>query len=131
MAYVIVFRSRLRPGVEADYGTRAGGMYELASTMPGLLSSRDYVADDGERVALIEFDTAEHLRAWARDPTGVCRTVPAPGRETRPGFVEQSRHPEQKRAGRFARRPCLDARPEELKELGFVRDPECSGGARR
>jgi antibiotic biosynthesis monooxygenase (ABM) superfamily enzyme len=61
--HVIVFRSRLRPGVEIDYDKRAGAMYDLAMTMPGLLASKDFVAEDGERVAIIEFDSAD---AWTR-----------------------------------------------------------------
>jgi heme-degrading monooxygenase HmoA len=64
VSYVIVFRSRLRPGVEAAYGTRAEEIYDLAVQMPGLLSSKDFVAEDGERLTIVEFDTAEHLAAW-------------------------------------------------------------------
>jgi heme-degrading monooxygenase HmoA len=66
--YVIVFRSRLRPGVEAEYSAKADEMYGIVSAMPGLLSAKDFVADDGERVAIIEFDSAEHLRAWREHP---------------------------------------------------------------
>ncbi len=36
--------------------------------MPGLLGAKDFVADDGERVAIIEFDTREHLEAWRDHP---------------------------------------------------------------
>lgn len=64
MSYVIVFRSRLRPGVEEAYGRRAGEIYAMAEQMPGLIASRDYTAEDGERVAIVEFDTEEHLLAW-------------------------------------------------------------------
>jgi heme-degrading monooxygenase HmoA len=66
--YVIVFRSRLRPGVEAEYNVRAEQMYAIVSQMAGLLSAKDYTADDGERVSIIEFDSAEHLRAWREHP---------------------------------------------------------------
>ena len=66
--YVIVFRSRLRPGVEAEYHARAEQMYAIVSQMPGLLSAKDYTADDGERVSIIEFDSAEHLRGWREHP---------------------------------------------------------------
>lgn len=65
---VIVFRSRLRPGVEEAYGVRGDEVYELASKMPGLLSAKDFVADDGERLSIVEFDTAEHLAAWREHP---------------------------------------------------------------
>jgi heme-degrading monooxygenase HmoA len=61
---LIVFRSRLRPDVEAEYGPRAEQVYELAEAMPGFVSAKDFVADDGERLALIEFDSPAHLAAW-------------------------------------------------------------------
>lgn len=61
---LIVFRSRLRPGVETEYGPRADAMYALAQSMPGFVSSADFDAEDGERVALIEFESPGHLRAW-------------------------------------------------------------------
>jgi len=33
-----------------------------------VLAAKDFVADDGERVAIIEFDSADHLRAWREHP---------------------------------------------------------------
>jgi heme-degrading monooxygenase HmoA len=66
--YIIVFRSRLRPGVEADYAVRGAEIFALAEKMPGYLGIKDFTADDGERVAIAEFDTAEHLRAWREHP---------------------------------------------------------------
>src|SRR5689334_3027978 len=66
--YIIVFKSRLRPGVESDYGIRAEAVYQIAAGMPGLLSANDYTSADGERVAIIEFDTLEHLLAWREHP---------------------------------------------------------------
>lgn len=63
-SYVVVFRSRLRPGVDDVYDRRAGEIYALAEQMPGLISARDYTAEDGERVAIIEFDTEANLLAW-------------------------------------------------------------------
>jgi heme-degrading monooxygenase HmoA len=65
---VIVFRNRLRPEVEAAFNRRADGVYELALGMPGFLSSKDFVADDGERLSVIEFESAEQLRAWRDQP---------------------------------------------------------------
>ena len=64
MSYVIVFRSRLRPGVQSEYDRRGAEIYELGSKMPGFIAIKDFTADDGERVAIVEFDTAEHLAAW-------------------------------------------------------------------
>jgi len=77
--YVIVFRSRLRAGIEAEYAARAEAVYAIARTMPGLLSSTDFVAPDGERCTIVEFDSAEHLRAWREHAAHV--RAQAEGRE--------------------------------------------------
>ena len=61
---VIVFRSRLNPGVEEEYGTRAAEVFGWAEKAPGYRSIKDFSADDGERLALIEFESAETLEAW-------------------------------------------------------------------
>jgi heme-degrading monooxygenase HmoA len=67
---VIVFRSRLRAGAGTDEGLMAVGarMYELASAMPGFASYKDFNAEDGEAVTIVEFDTLEHLAAWRTHP---------------------------------------------------------------
>jgi heme-degrading monooxygenase HmoA/ketosteroid isomerase-like protein len=64
MRHVIVFRSRLREGIEAEYGNHAGKIYELAVAQPGFLSAKDFTAGDGERLALIEWASAPELHAW-------------------------------------------------------------------
>jgi heme-degrading monooxygenase HmoA len=61
---VVVFRNRLREGVASEFEEHAGRIYEQALRMPGLLSSKDFVAEDGERVSIIEFRSAEELDAW-------------------------------------------------------------------
>src|SRR2546421_325860 len=55
---VIVFRSRLREGVLAEYGPRVEEIADLAHRMPGFVASKDFTAEDGERVAVIEFRSA-------------------------------------------------------------------------
>ena len=45
---VIVFRSRIRPGVEEEMEKVGARMYELAASMPGFISYREYAAADGE-----------------------------------------------------------------------------------
>lgn len=64
---VIVFRSRLRPGVEADYVPHAERMAERAVRAPGFAAAKDFVADDGERLALVEWESAEELARWRAD----------------------------------------------------------------
>jgi heme-degrading monooxygenase HmoA len=36
--------------------------------MPGFLSYKVYVSEDGERCSIIEFDSAEHIAAWREHP---------------------------------------------------------------
>lgn len=65
---VIVFRNRVRSGLQPAFDQRAAGIYELAERMPGFSSSKDFVAEDGERLSVIEFENAETLRAWREQP---------------------------------------------------------------
>ena len=61
---VTVFRSRLRPGVGEDYRAMLRRMIELAESMPGYVSHKDFTADDGERVTIVEFEHEEGQLAW-------------------------------------------------------------------
>lgn len=61
---VVVFRSRIKPGAEAALEALGPRLYELGSNMPGFVSYKEYAAADGETVAIVEFDTHEHLAAW-------------------------------------------------------------------
>ena len=61
---VVVFRSRIRPGVEQELERVGGRMFELACAMPGFVSYKDYAAADGESVSIIEFRTLEDVTRW-------------------------------------------------------------------
>ena len=61
---VTVFRSRLADGVQDEYGPMARMMGEAARTIPGYVSHKVFVADDGERATIVEFETEEALQAW-------------------------------------------------------------------
>jgi heme-degrading monooxygenase HmoA len=63
-----IFRSRLMPGVQDEYLPVAKRMSELAATMPGYVMHKGFVADDGERVTLVAFESAEAQRAWQVHP---------------------------------------------------------------
>lgn len=77
---VIVFRTRLREGVDLQELERVGmRMYELAAAMPGFISYKDFAAADGESLTLVEFESAEALAAW-RDHAEH-REIQARGRE--------------------------------------------------
>jgi len=76
---VTVFRSRIRPGTEQELSAVGERMYELAVSMPGFVSYKDFIAEDGENVSIVEFDTLEHLAAWKDHPEH--RQAQADGRE--------------------------------------------------
>lgn len=65
-----VFRNRLRPDAKA-YPDMAARMSELARSMPGYISHKGFVAEDGERVTLVEFESEEAQRAWRAHPEHV------------------------------------------------------------
>ena len=65
---ITVFRGRLLPGVDAEYGTLATEMSRLASSMPGFVSEKTFVADDGERVTIVLFADAAVQQAWRDHP---------------------------------------------------------------
>jgi heme-degrading monooxygenase HmoA len=69
---IIVFRSRLRPGM-ADPQLEATGarMHELATGMPGFVSYKDYASSDGEGVTVVEFESHGALAAWRNHPEHV------------------------------------------------------------
>ncbi|WP_425259768.1 antibiotic biosynthesis monooxygenase family protein [Rubrivivax sp. RP6-9] len=63
-----VFRSRLNEGHRAEYDRHVQATAALAEQMPGFLGHKMFVADDGERVTLVEFDSMDHQRAWSLSP---------------------------------------------------------------
>jgi heme-degrading monooxygenase HmoA len=66
---VVVFRARRTPeGEGEEYRQWFLRMSELARKMPGYVSHKGYVAEDGERLTLFEWESADTLRAWATHP---------------------------------------------------------------
>jgi len=66
---VVVFRARRTPeGDGQEYRQWFLRMSELARKMPGYISHKGYVAEDGERLTLFEWGSADTLRAWATHP---------------------------------------------------------------
>jgi len=63
-----VFRAHVRAGADDALGKVGERMYELASAMPGFISYKDFAAEDGEIVSLIEFDSLESVAAWQAHP---------------------------------------------------------------
>lgn len=60
-----VFRSRLNEDALEEYKALVPKIVALAETMPGFVSRKSYVADDGERLSLVEFEDEESHRNWA------------------------------------------------------------------
>lgn len=66
---IIVFRARLRPDADQQAMTQLGQrMYQLATSMPGYISYKDFAAGDGENVSIVEFESHETLAAWRDHP---------------------------------------------------------------
>ena len=64
----VVFRSRLRDPDDPLYAEWAPRMLELATSMPGFVSYERFRSDDGERLALIAFESIADVDAWRRHP---------------------------------------------------------------
>jgi heme-degrading monooxygenase HmoA len=62
---ITIFRSRLREEGTDEYMALAPKMSELAKQVPGYLSHKAFVAEDGERVTVVEFKDLESQRVWA------------------------------------------------------------------
>lgn len=62
---ITVFRSRLRDDGREAYFALAPKMAELACSMPGYLSHKVFVAEDGERVTIVEFTDIASQQAWS------------------------------------------------------------------
>jgi heme-degrading monooxygenase HmoA len=66
---ITVFRSRLREGYPVDaYARRAAELEARAAAAPGYVEFKEFVAADGERLALVTFASAEAEKAWRDDP---------------------------------------------------------------
>ncbi|MCA3598766.1 MAG: antibiotic biosynthesis monooxygenase [Methylobacterium sp.] len=65
---ITVFRSRLAPGVQDEYYPMVMEMSELARSIPGYVSHKGFVAEDGERVTIVEFESEEALHEWKVHP---------------------------------------------------------------
>ena len=65
--FLVVFRNRKRAGMDAAaYSADAAAMEALAARQPGYLSFKSYTADDGEVVAISEWEDEAAARAWGR-----------------------------------------------------------------
>ena len=66
--YLVVFRNRKRDGIDvAAYDAEAVRMEAMARAQSGFLSFKTYRADDGEVIALSEWEDEASARAWGRE----------------------------------------------------------------
>ena len=63
---VTLFRSRLRPECLEEYQRFVDSTAGMAETAPGFKGHKLFVAEDGERITLVEFENEEAQRNWAR-----------------------------------------------------------------
>lgn len=78
--FLVVFRNRKCSTINAAaYEADAVRMEALARQQPGFVSFKSYVADDGEVVAISEWESEIAARAWGREAEHAA--VQAKGRE--------------------------------------------------
>jgi heme-degrading monooxygenase HmoA len=66
---VVLIRASLRPNCDlAAYEAMDTRMNELVSQIPGYLGIKAYTADDGETVAIAQFESREALIHWRDHP---------------------------------------------------------------
>ncbi len=68
---VAIFRARVRESEANAYYALADELAKIARSMPGFISWKGYTADDGERVSVHEWTSAECLSAWRNHPEHV------------------------------------------------------------
>ncbi len=63
--FLVVFRNRKRADIDqAAYAADSALMEQMARRQPGFISFKAYVADDGEVLALSEWDNENAALAW-------------------------------------------------------------------
>jgi len=67
-AVIVVFRSRLRPEAQEEYGPMSAEIAALASAQPGIVAFKTFTAANGERVTIAEFADADAVDAWREHP---------------------------------------------------------------
>jgi len=65
---VTIVRSRLKPDIRENYQPVAERMSELARAMPGYISHKGFIAEDGEQVVIVEFESEAALENWRIHP---------------------------------------------------------------
>jgi len=65
--FLVVFRNRKRADIDhTAYGAEAALMEEMAREQPGFLSFKSYTSEDGEVIALSEWEDENSALAWRK-----------------------------------------------------------------
>ena len=69
---VVLFGTKMRDDVNLDeYRQRSRRMNELVKQIPGFISIKGFVAEDGDEVSIARFENEESLEAWRFQPEHV------------------------------------------------------------
>jgi heme-degrading monooxygenase HmoA len=69
---VAMFRTYLKPQANLDeLGALHQKMHAIVTNMPGFISVKMFTAEDGEVLALAEFESLDALTAWKEHPEHV------------------------------------------------------------
>lgn len=69
MMIIVLFGTELREDADLeDYRMTAKRMHELVRQVPGFISAKRFVAEDGEPVVIVRFESEEALQAWRNHP---------------------------------------------------------------
>lgn len=69
---VVLFGTKMRADVNLDeYASRSRRMNELVGEIPGFISVKGYVSEDGDEISIARFESEEALRNWRVQPEHV------------------------------------------------------------
>jgi len=57
----------VKPGKEDEEARLSSKLDPVLRQMPGFISYKAYVAEDGEELGVVRFDNREHLEAWVHE----------------------------------------------------------------
>ena len=69
---IAMFRTQLKPQANLEaLGALHQKMHAIVSNMPGFVSVKLFTVEDGEALALAEFESLDSLKAWKEHPEHV------------------------------------------------------------
>ena len=66
---LVVFGTKMRKDADLDeYGRHSQRMNELVKQIPGFISIKGFVGEDGEEISIARFDSDDAVKAWRSHP---------------------------------------------------------------